>query len=57
MLRNCGLDHDDPNTLSGRDTVFAFHASEWASSPVVEVVIQQAVASSELSKADLSLLE
>lgn len=33
------LNHDDANTLSGLDTVFAFHAGEWTGSPVVKVVI------------------
>ena len=31
--------HDDSNALPGIDTVSAFHAGEWAGSPVVEVVI------------------
>jgi len=40
MFRSWLLDHDDTNPLSRLDTVFAFHTSQWAGSPVVEVVIE-----------------
>jgi len=48
MFHSLHLDHDDSNPLSRLDTVFAFHTGQWAGSPVVEVVIEQTVASSEL---------
>lgn len=57
MLRSWRLYHDDSDALSGLDTVSAFHAGEWGGSPVVEVVIEQTVASSELSEANLSSSE
>ena len=50
MLRSLQLDHNDSNTFSGSDAVFAFHAGQWAGPPVVEVIVKQAVTGSELGK-------